>query len=263
MRASQAKVNARADSLEELQRLASLGTVAGVIAHELNNLLTPVISYAELALEHPSDADLQRTAIRRIAEAAQRAGTVSKAVLEFSHAGASRHGAIADVRACVDQVLLLLCRQPERKRIHVHTTFHAEQCLASIRPIALQQVLLNLYLNAQQAMPQGGTVRIRTSGTASRPAAPSGARAGSAVSCDGPWVVIVFEDTGPGIDVALLREIWTAGRSERADGTMGAGLGLKTCRALIEQAGGGIWVESEPGGGARFTIVLGAANVEA
>lgn len=264
-------------SLEHAQRLATLGTIAGLIAHEFNNLLTPVMSYAQMAMDDPGNAALTKKALERAAEGAERASQIATAILDFAKqdleippAGASGSGLESleagrvDVGAAVKSMFSCLARDPAKDGVRF--TFHGEHAgTALMRPVALQQILLNLVLNAKRAMaPTGGDLAIRASRTPNAPAPMAGDTVGlsPAGGYAGPWITIEVQDTGKGIDGKSLGSIFrpfvTSAKTPTTDRS-GTGLGLTVCQQLLAQAGGGIWVRSTVGVGTVFTVVVRAA----
>jgi signal transduction histidine kinase len=226
--------------LEHAHALATLGTLTAGIAHEINNILTPVLAYAQLARSTPQDHALCTKAIDRAIAGAESASRITEAVLGFARGDDG--GCEAEVDAVVDAALACVGRDPARDGVRVATSLESGLTVR-IRPLALQQVLLNLIINAIRAMRQtsGGDLRI------------------TARAAEGGSATITITDTGPGIP----REI--AGRAFEpfvtghpgSNGTRsGSGLGLAVSKRLIESAGGTISVESQPGHGASFTIAL-------
>ncbi len=283
-------------TMEHNERLATLGTIAGLIAHEFNNILTPIMSYAQMAQACPKDRDLTAKALQKAVDGSERASQISAAILGFvrmetrdmpvqADAPAAR---IADVRAAVEETLSCVARDPARDAIQLEVSV-PEGCVAAVKPIALQHVLLNLVLNSRNAMiPGGGRLTIRASSAAQPPHVPEEAvtsDAGStwnlgAISAErngsghGPrWVVIQVEDTGNGMPAERLALIFqpfytSSGGTDRSENSMdtrserrrGTGLGMTICKRLMDDAGGRIIVESTPGQGTRCTIVLPRAE---
>src|SRR6478752_3510186 len=141
-----------------LQRVSSLGVLAGGICHELNNALTPILNYAKLGLRNP-DPEYRRRAFEKILDAAQRASAITGGVLGLARPRADRREP-TDLVRLVEEVLLLVNKDLNRGRVKLD--FKAEgRPHARVNPAQIQQVLLNLVINARQAMPGGGTVRVR------------------------------------------------------------------------------------------------------
>src|SRR5689334_17823922 len=143
-----------------LQRISSLGVLAGGVVHELNNALTPILSYAKLALRNPDPAYRER-ALTQIAEAAQRAAAITRGMLGLSRPGGGiDHREPTDLVRLVREVVLLIEKDMAKHRVRLDVKLTG-QPTARVNPAQIQQVLLNLLINARQAMPQGGTVRVR------------------------------------------------------------------------------------------------------
>src|SRR4051794_36659131 len=144
--------------LVALQRVSSLGVLAGGICHELNNALTPILNYAKLGLRNPDPAFRQR-AFEKILEAGQRASAISGGVLGVARPRADRREP-TDLVRLAKEVTLLVGKDLSRHRVHLD--FQAVgRPHARVNPAQIQQVLLNLMINARQAMPEGGTLRVR------------------------------------------------------------------------------------------------------
>jgi two-component system NtrC family sensor kinase len=240
--------------LEHTHRLATLGLMAAGVAHEINNILTPVLAYAQLASSNPADSALQAKALDKAIRGVETATRITQAMLGF--AGAAPRGGESQ-SASISQVLrsTLDCmgRDPAKDRIRMAVKIHPD---ASVRipPLALQQVLLNVILNACSAMrKRGGDLSL------------------TAIERSDGTTQITIADTGPGIpeDIAgrLFQPFCSArhscGRHESAESTSGGtGLGLTICRRLIEDAGGSISVHSVTGTGTTVSITLPTAQCE-
>ncbi len=231
-----------AQQLEHTQQLATLGTLTAGIAHEINNILTPVLAYAQLARANPHDTALGTKALQQAIAGVESASRITEAVMGFAKADA--HGDHTDVAEVVEASLACLGRDLARDGIEL------DLCLQTnvevrIRPLALQQVMLNLILNAITALRAGGELRI------------------AAVSRADGTTRITVSDTGPGIPSGLagrLFEPFVTGQENPRDRDGrrlgGSGLGLAVCKRLIENAGGSIEASSTPGCGATFTIII-------
>ena len=235
--------------LEHTHRLAMLGTLVGSIAHEINNILTPVVSYAELAKLHPDDAELGAKALARASAGAEQAARIARAILDLARraedAGGQDAPPEADIAATIDQVLLCMTRDPGRDAPAIRVQVEPG-CAAAIDSTALQQVLLNLLLNAIRAIGSGGG-RIDVRGSTWN--SPGG----------DAMVRVEVEDEGCGMDERTLERIFepfVSGRSGETSGPPGTGLGLSTSRQLIERFGGTIAARSQVGTGTMFTITL-------
>ena len=223
-----------------LQRVSSLGVLAGGICHELNNALTPILNYAKLGLRNTDPAFRQR-AFEKILEGAQRASAISGGVLGVARPRADRREP-TDLVRLTKEVTLLVGKDLSRHRIHLDFQ-HVGYPHARVNPAQIQQVLLNLMINARQAMPDGGTLRVRVGED------PSGRIAELNVA-----------DTGSGIAPADLRRIFepffTTKTGPDASGQGGTGLGLSVCRDIVESHHGRLRAESRLGQGTSFTLRL-------
>lgn len=254
--------------IEHTQRLATLGTLAAGVAHEINNLLTPVISYAQMAKADPGDAVQVAKALDRIIRGADAVARIVQAVLGFAAAEDGQPDAanVADtIRECLD----CLARDPSKDGIKLIMRIDPNTCV-QMPPLSLQQVLLNLIINACNAMrPRGGELRIDAA------PAPARERPGhDALSRVGPArdgsVIITIADTGPGLPRDLLDRLFepfvsrpTATACSESPGPLrkqgGTGLGLSVCRRLIDAARGTINATNGPSG-AIFTLTLPIAT---
>lgn len=233
------------DDSEHIYRLATLGTLAAGIAHEINNILTPALAYAHLAKSNPDDQAIQAKAIEKSISCIETATRIARHVLDFS--SQREEDPVASVEACIRSALECLARDPAKDRIKVNVKDHARSTVV-MKPLALQQVLLNLLLNACEAMRgRGGTLRIesidRADGTTS----------------------ISIKDTGPGIDPKIAGRIFqpfvtSRPSSDASHKGSGSGLGLTICQRLVDQAAGTIAAESTPGSGTTMTLVIPTAK---
>lgn len=226
--------------LNHAQRLTSLGELIGTTTHEFNNVLMTIINYARLGLRN-RDAETRQKAFDKILAAANRAARITNGVLGFAR---NRSGAFepTDMVRLIDDTLLLLERELNKYRVTIDRAI--EPCpLASASPNQIQQVLLNLLINARQAMPQGGRVLIRL-------------RHDTQLN----MVELLVRDTGCGIPPDKLRRIfepfYTTKSGPDGSGKGGTGLGLSSCRDIIEAHQGRIRVESSVGKGTAFSIRL-------
>ncbi len=236
------EVDALRRQVVELQRVSSLGVLAGGICHELNNALTPVLNYAKLGLRNP-DPDFRRRAFEKILDGAERAAAITGGVLGLARPRADRRGA-ADLVRLVEEVLLLVGKDLSKHRVRVDIRSEGRPH-AKVNPAQIQQVLLNLIINARQAMPEGGTVKVRI-GT----------------DTAGRLAEVSIADTGLGIAPAVLRRIFepffTTKIGPDETGLGGTGLGLSVCREIVESHKGRLRAESHPGEGTTFTLRLPA-----
>jgi signal transduction histidine kinase len=224
-----------------LQRISSMGVLAGGVFHELNNALTPILNYAKLGLRNPDVAYRER-ALSQIVEAAQRAATITRGMLGLSRPGNINHREPTDLSRLVDEVVILVKKDMMRYRVRLDTKT-AGNLYARVNPAQIQQVLINLLINARQAMPEGGVVRLRLG-----------------LDATGRRAEIGVTDTGVGIAPADLRRIFEPFFSTKTEpdaaGQGGTGLGLAVCRDIVEAHHGRLRAESRLGQGSTFTVIL-------
>ena len=229
--------------VRQAQQLASLGTATAMISHEMSNLLTPILPYAEAALES-NDLDLKDKALRTVVKNIRMLVAMSDRLLELG-AAKPRSCEAVSIHDAAEEALASLCRDPSKDGIR--KKFEIDDGLrATVDPLHLRQVLFNLFLNANEAM------KPARSGCLSVVAKRSGEQ-----------VVIEVRDTGEGIPPERLSAIFDPCESSKPVERNGrwrcGGLGLALCRDLIDENGGTISVASEMGGGTVFTITLPAA----
>ncbi len=231
------------EQLAHAQQLTALGELVGTTTHEFNNILTTIINYAKLGLRHKDTATREK-AFNKILLAGQRAAKVTNCVLGFARNRSGKFEA-TDLAMLVDESLVLLERELNKYRIKVEKYFRPSPP-ALVNPNQIQQVLLNLLINARQAMPSGGSVVIKVQPDES-----------------GELVDLIIRDTGKGMTPETLRKIFDPFFSTKsgpdASGKGGTGLGLSMCRDIIESHKGRIRVDSTPGKGTAFTLKLPAA----
>jgi signal transduction histidine kinase len=225
--------------LLQAQKLSSVGTLASSVAHEFNNILTAIINYAKLGLNAESEQD-RTEALERILRASQRAAHITASMLGFARKTSTRREP-TDIVGLVEEVLTLCEKDLAKHRIEVQTHFE-DRPQAPVVPGQIEQIFLNLIINARQAMPRGGRLRISVR-----------------ANPDTHMVEVRFADTGYGIPADKLRTIFEpfyTTKSPDTEGHGGTGLGLSVCRQIIEQHQGRIRVESLVGKGSAFTVKL-------
>lgn len=232
------------DQLRQAQKLTALGELVSTTTHEFNNILMTIINYAQLGVRHRDDATRDK-ALEKILAAGQRAAKVTNAVLGMARNRSGNFEA-TDVARIVQDTLLLLDREFAKYRIRVETQFDATPH-AWANGNQIQQVLLNLMINARQAMTNGGTLIVTI-----------------AHDKEGDMIDILVRDTGSGIPADKLPKIFepffTTKSGPDESGRGGSGLGLSSCRNIIEAHRGRIRVESAVGRGTAFTIKLPVAK---
>lgn len=255
--------------LEHSHRLAMLGTLSAGVIHEINNILTPVLAYAQMAGSNPKDTALLAKVAEKTAQGISQATEIADSMLELSRPGSAvREPAEADVADACRAAINCLGRAPEKDGISC-TIEIPQDLTCAIRPLALQQVVLNLLLNAVEALK---ALPDRTRKITIR--AWAGGDESSARGASMDVVRIEIADNGPGIPEAIREHLFapfvtgnrrdaegaTGSLDERRGGVRtamtGSGLGLSVCRTLIETAGGTIEAESNRDSGTVFAIEL-------
>ena len=233
--------------LRESQKMEAVGRLAGGVAHDFNNLLCAILGYADLALTDVRESSTVRDEIEEIRKAAQRAAQLTRQLLAFGRRQIRRPTRI-DVDEVVRDTDRLLTRLLGA-HIQLLTQPLADGAAVHMDPSELDQILVNLAVNARDAMPQGGTVGIETSRSS-----PPGARASSGAE----YVLLTVTDSGCGIDAETLPHIFEPFFTTKGDA--GTGLGLSTVYGIVKQNGGQIEVESTVGEGTRFRVYLPASS---
>jgi signal transduction histidine kinase len=240
----QQQIAALKEQLAQAQKLTALGELVSTTTHEFNNVLMTIINYAKMGLRH-KDAATRDKAFDKILAAGNRAAQITTGILGLAR-NRSKTMEPTDLRRLVNDSLLLLERELTKYRVRVEKHFDAvPEVMANGNQI--QQVLLNLLINARQAMANGGLVAVKL---IHEPAT--------------GMVDLVVRDTGCGMPPETLRRIFDPYFSTKtgpdASGRGGTGLGLATCREIIEAHHGRIRVESAVGKGTMFTIKLPAVR---
>ncbi len=232
-----------ADSLRQqllqAQRLSSVGELASSVAHEFNNVIATITNYAKIGLKGQSPA-AQAQAFEKILRGGQRAAAVVNSVLGFARNNSATRES-TDIVHLVEEVLLLTEKDLSKHRVHMEKRWTSRPW-AVVVPGQIEQILVNLVINARQAMPTGGRLRVEVG---ENPA--------------GDTVEVKIADTGGGIAAENLRQIFEpffTTKSPDEYGRGGSGLGLSVCRQIIEQHHGRIRVESVLGKGSTFTVKL-------
>jgi signal transduction histidine kinase len=226
--------------LLQAQRLSSVGALASSVAHEFNNILTTIINYAKIGLKADKDEHARNQALERILKGGQRAATIINSMLGFARNNASQREMV-DVAGLVEEALILTGKDLSKHHIKVETEFN-DRPRAPVIPGQIEQILLNLIINARQAMPRGGRLRIEVRENQHT-----------------QMVEVLISDSGIGIPPDQLRLIFEPFYSTKEPdehGHGGSGLGLSVCRQIIEQHQGRIRVESVVGKGSTFTVKL-------
>jgi signal transduction histidine kinase len=227
--------------LNQAQKSSAIGELVSTTTHEFNNVLMMILNYAKLGLRNQDQA-ARNKAFEKILKAGQRASKITNAVLGMAR-NRSEHFAPTNLENVVDETMILLERELQKYRINVEVVVEENLPMVSVVGNQIQQVLLNLMINARQAMSDGGQLIIRLK---QDPQANT--------------VDLCVRDFGPGIAEEKLRQIfepyYTTKSGPDQSGKGGTGLGLHACHNIIEAHGGKIRVESSLGKGTCFTLKI-------
>jgi hypothetical protein len=225
------------EQLMQTEKLSSIGLLAAGVAHEINTPLTGISSYTQMLLKDTDNDERRKAILRKIEKQTFRAAEIVGELLSFSRLGGGEFTAV-DINQIIHDSLSLLDHQLDGSRVKV-----ARDLSEALPPVygdtgKLQQVFVNLFLNARDAMPTGGKLDIHT-------------------DMDDSMVVVDISDTGGGIPKEYLKRIFDPFFTTKGIGK-GTGLGLAVSYGIIQEHGGGIFVESDAGKGTRFTLKLPA-----
>ena len=228
--------------IDSLQSLANIGMVTAMIAHEMNNILTPLGNYAQLALNHPEDVELKDKAIRKTAKNTARASKILASVLSMSR-GSTQGKKLCPLQQIIDDIFSCMARDFAKDGITVIMEIpNSFEVFAD--SISFQQVIMNLIINARQSMlGTGGRLTISAQQTAE-------------------GAVIEIADTGSGIEASILEKIFDpffTTKADEPDSHGGNGLGLAFSARIVESHGGSITVQSSLGQGTSFQVTIPAA----
>jgi PAS domain S-box-containing protein len=240
------------ESQEQLlhsQKMEAVGRLAGGVAHDFNNLLTAITGYGSLLIDGLGADHPLRGEVREIVHAAEQAGSLTKQLLAFTRRQILQPRVI-DLNALVANVERLL-RRVMGEDIEFVTSLDREIWSVKVDPGQIEQLIMNLAVNARDAMPRGGRLDLSTSklrvpegGSPTHPGLPAG-----------EWVMLSLKDEGVGMSAETLDRIFEPFFTTKERGK-GTGLGLATVYAIVEQSGGHVRVQSRPGQGSTFRIYL-------
>lgn len=237
------------DQFRQAQKMEAVGRLAGGVAHDFNNLLLVISGYTEGLLEKLESGSTLHSKAAAIQQAADRATTLTRQLLAFSRKQLLELK-VVDVNTIVSDMERLL-RPLIGENIHLITKLGAGLGCTRADAGQLEQVIMNLVVNAKDAMPAGGKITIRTANTE----LDDSYRREHAYIQPGPYVLLSVSDTGSGMDKETLSRIFEPFFTTKEKGK-GTGLGLSTVYGIVKQSGGYVFAQSEPGKGTTFRIYL-------
>jgi len=240
--------------LRESQKLEALGQLAGGVAHEFNNLLTAIGGFSRLAIKKQNDPDRVAMCLEEVVKASERAADLTKQLLAFGRKQVLETSVVSVPAIVRDLVGMLRPLLGETIELAISAPEDEKACVVA-DATQLSQAVLNLCINARDAMPNGGRLEIGVD--VEKAGAPCRRRR---EHCAGEaYVVLTVSDTGTGIDPEILPRIFEPFFTTKEQGK-GTGLGLAVVYGMVDQLGGTIDVESEAGKGTTFTICLAEAT---
>jgi signal transduction histidine kinase/CheY-like chemotaxis protein len=240
------------ERLRQAQKMEALGTFAGGVAHDFNNMLSVILSYTSILVEELDAADPIRADVLEVKRAGERAAALTQQILAFSRQQVLQPQ-LVDLNTALSGVEKML-RRLLGEDIELTFTPGPKLGLVHIDPGQFEQVVLNLAVNARDAMPAGGKLLIRTGSSAL-----DASQADQIGVPAGKYVNLSVNDTGVGIAADARARLFEPFFTTKEKGT---GLGLATVFGIVKQSGGGVGVQSEPGLGTTFTVYLPLCEVK-
>ncbi|MEJ2153722.1 MAG: ATP-binding protein [Desulfobacteraceae bacterium] len=237
------------NDLLHAQRMESIGVLAGGVAHDFNNLLTPIVGYTDMLIEKKQDHHPDTPVLKEISRAALRAKDLINQLLAYSRKQMLQVKPL-DINGIIENIARMITRLI-RDDISVEYKLRKDVGIIKADAGQIDQILMNLAVNAQDAMPGGGTIFVETT----REPYPKPNTAYPFDINPGFYTVLKIKDTGVGIPEDIMPFIFEPFFTTKNVG-QGTGMGLATCYGIVEQHGGYIWVRSKPDKGMEFTIIF-------
>lgn len=237
------------EQLRQSQKLEAIGMLAGGIAHDFNNLLTVILGYSDISLARLNEEDPLHRNITEVTKAAERAAALTRQLLAFSRKQVMQPK-VLDLNAVVSESERML-RRLIGEDIGLRTVLETEVGSVKADPGQIEQIIMNLAVNARDAMPQGGKLTLETKNVY----LDEDYAKNHVAVIPGPYVMLAVSDSGSGIDEQTLLHIFEPFFTTKEKGK-GTGLGLSTVYGIVKQSGGNVWVYSEVGRGTTIKIYL-------
>jgi len=239
--------------LRQAQKMEAIGTLAGGIAHDFNNILGGIIGFTDMALlQSMPDTEIHNNLLH-IRQGGKRAADLVQQILTFSRQSAVEKAPVTVAPLIKESLRLMRATLPTT--IDITQELVAKDAMVMAAPVQIQQIVMNLCANAFYSMREkGGHLTIRL-------AQQSAEAAGREEGGGGDWVVLNVEDTGKGMESEILQRIFTPFFTTKEPGE-GTGMGLSVVHGIVQELGGDISVQSQPGQGTVFTVLLPVVDHE-